>query len=316
MWWKLVLLGALVVAAIFLFRYGGWLRYAHEQRKRERKFTVEDPKHRPKPAAWNDDQLTLSWLGHSTLLINFYGVHIVTDPVFSDAIGIRLMGKQFGPKRLIRSALTPEQLPRLDLIVQSHAHLDHLDVHSWKLLPRNAAVVMASQNSRHIRHLGFNPVHELHWGQALQVGGVLITAIEVRHWGERFPWSSWHGYNGYILERKGRSILFGGDTAYTEALRKACQGRKIDVAILPIGGYQPYIHAHAHPDQVWKMFTDMRADHLVPIHHQTFVLSHEPPDEPLRLILDAAGDQQGKIVVREIGQTFVFPEKSSRATRL
>lgn len=305
--WKYILLVPVVLLATFVLQYRGWIRYAIQQRRRERHFTSKTPTHHPEPLKWRDDQLTLSWLGHSTLLINFYGVRVITDPVFSENVGIRLLGMfQFGPRRLISCALTPAEFPPLDLIIQSHAHLDHLDVRSWRQLPRNAAVVMASNNSKYIRHLGFSPMTELHWGESVEAAGVRVTAVEAQHWGERFPWSRWHGYNAYLLERNGRTILFGGDTAYTENFRKVCDGRKIDVAILPIGGYQPWIHSHASPEQTWKMFNDIGAKYLVPIHHQTFILSYEHPEEPLQRLLKAAGGDADRVVLREVGETSIL----------
>lgn len=306
--WKFVLIGLALVFAFFAVRYAGWIRYAIQQRRREERFPTSAPRHYPQPRQWRDDQLTIAWLGHATLLINFYGVRIITDPVFSDAVGIRLLGLfHFGARRIVPCALAADQLPPIDLVLQSHAHLDHLDVRSWKQLPRKVTAVMAPETSQHIRHLGFASVTELHWGETAQAAGVRVTAVEVRHWGERFPWSRWHGYNAYLLERNGKTILFGGDTAYTNTLRKACEGRKIDVAILPIGGYQPWIQSHASPEQAWKMFREIRADFLIPIHHQTFLLSHEPPGEPLQRLLKTAAAESNRIGLREIGETFVFP---------
>ena len=314
MWSHVILVLALiaVVLAVVLFQFRGWLRYAVRQRRREKAFPLRSPNHRPEPLRWRDDQLTLSWLGHATLLINLYGTHIVTDPVFGERVGIRILGfLRFGPRRLVSCALQPDGLPRLDLIVQSHAHLDHLDVWSWKQLPRQTAVVMATNNARHIRHLGFSPLTELRWGESTEMAGVRVTAVEARHWGERFPWSKSHGYNAYLLARNGKTILFGGDTAYTDTFEKACAERRIDIAILPIGGYAPWIQSHASPEQAWKMFRQIGARYLVPIHHQTFILSREPPDEPLRRLLAAAGEDAHRIVLREAGETFVLPQEDS-----
>lgn len=166
---------------------------------------------------------------------------------------------------------------------------------------------MAANNSRIVRRLGFSNVTELHWGETIEAAGVRVTAIQTRHWGERFPWSNWHGYNAYLLERNGHAILFGGDTAYTDNFRKACAARRIHLAILPIGGYEPWIHSHASPEQAWKMFEDIGAEYLAPIHHQTFILSREPPDEPLQRMLAVAGERRDRVVLRDVGQTFVVP---------
>jgi len=307
------LLGLLAVALLgLLFRVRGWIYYLVRQRRRDRQFPLTEPRHRPKPSEWRDDAVTVAWLGHATLLINFYGKYVLTDPVFSERVGIRLPGGALGPRRLVRSPLAAAELPALDLILQSHAHMDHLDIRSWKQLRPGPAVVMAPNNARYIRGLGFAPVTELRWGETLEVGGVKVTAVEVKHWGQRVPWSRGLGYNAYLLERNGHTILFGGDTAYTDSLRRACEGRRIDVAILPIGGYFPYIHMHASPEQAWNMFRGLGAGFLIPIHHQTFILSYEPPQEPLQRLLAAAGDESDRVVIREIGETFVLPDTEAR----
>ena len=297
-----------VLMALALLRLLWLVRCVRRQLKRARNFVIRSPACQPNPSAWRADQTTIAWLGHATLLINLRGKQILTDPVFSEVVGPHLpWGTQIGPRRLVHCPLQPEQLPPLDLIVQSHAHMDHLDTASWKRLPVGPAVVMAAQNQRYIRRLGFGPITEMQWGQSATVAGVQTTAVEVNHWGERFPWSRDHGYNAYLLERQGVTILFGGDTAYTQSFRRACVGRKIQVAILPIGGYQPYIRSHASPEQAWQMFLELGAEYLIPIHHQTFILSAEPPAEPLQRLLAAAGPAADKIVIREVGATFVVP---------
>ena len=281
-YWLIVVVAILVV----LYPFQGWITWLVHQRRRERRFAVVAPPRRPTPSEWRDDRVSIGWLGHATLLMNLHGKNVLTDPVFGASVGLHLpLGISFGPRRLVRCALEPEELPRLDLIVQSHAHMDHLDTRSWRRLRPGPAVVMAAHNARYIRRFGFERVTELDWGESVEVAGVKVTAVEVKHWGERLPWSREHGYNAYLLEREGAAILFGGDTAYTESFRRACAGKKIDVAVLPIGGYQPYVRAHASPEQAWQMFREIGAEYLIPIHHGTFILSYEPPAEPLQRLL-------------------------------
>src|ERR1700742_1781302 len=90
--------------------------------------------HQPTPQAWSDDQVTVSWLGHATVLVNFFGLNILTDPVFFDRCGIRVPPLTIGPKRYDACALRPEELPRIDLILLSHAHFDHFDLRSLRTL--------------------------------------------------------------------------------------------------------------------------------------------------------------------------------------
>jgi L-ascorbate metabolism protein UlaG (beta-lactamase superfamily) len=235
------------------------------------------------------------------LLINFYGKWILTDPVFGESIGLHLFGfLSFGPRRLVHCPLRADELPPLDLVLLSHAHMDHLDTKSLRQLKPGPAIITAPRTSQYLRM----PARELHWGATIETNGLRVTAIEINHWGARLPYGRERGYNAYLLERNGHAILFVGDTAYTDTLQRACAGRAVDVAILPIGGYKPYIHSHASPEQTWKMFQDSQARYLAPIHHSTFVLTHEHPDEPMKKLIAAAGPQTNRVILREIGETF------------
>ncbi|MEJ7615811.1 MAG: MBL fold metallo-hydrolase [Pyrinomonadaceae bacterium] len=112
-----------------------------------------------------------------------------------------------------------------------------------------------------------------------------------------------------MLEKRGRTIVFGGDTAYTKSfatLRRRTP--RIDLAVMPIGAYDPYIHVHASPEQAWAMSREMNATYMLPIHHATFQLSREPVREPVTRLLMAAGAERWRVAVTEIGQTWVMPE--------
>ena len=86
--------------------------------------------HKPSPASWSDNAVTLAWLGHATVLINFFGVRILTDPTLYPRIGVDLLLGSLGPLRLVQCALTPAEIPDIDLVLVSHAHFDHLDTPS------------------------------------------------------------------------------------------------------------------------------------------------------------------------------------------
>ena len=299
--WCYIVLGLLLVMAVALYPFQKWITYLFNQRRLESRFSTVNPKHHPDPRQWPNNRITLSWLGHATMLIYFHGKWILTDPVLGESIGLHLFDKlSFGPRRLVHCPLGTDQLPVLDFVLISHAHMDHLDTKSLRQLKSRPIVITASQTSDCLPM----PARELHWGENVETNGVRITAIKVNHWGARLPYGRARGYNAYLLERNGHAILFVGDTAYTENLARACAGRDIDVAILPIGGYNPYIRSHASPEQTWKMFTDLKARYLAPIHHSTFVLTQEPPDEPLQRLLAAAGPRADRVVLREIGETF------------
>jgi L-ascorbate metabolism protein UlaG (beta-lactamase superfamily) len=135
-----------------------------------------------------------------------------------------------------------------------------------------------------------------------------VEAIPVAHWGARMMRDTHRGYNGYVLEREGRSVCFAGDTAYTDAfaaLRK--DGRRLDLAIMPIGAYDPWIRAHCTPEQAAAMAEDAGARHFVPIHHQTFKLSSEPMDEPALRIRSVFARDPARLLAVDVGETFRVP---------
>jgi len=270
------------------------------------------PRHRPAPSKWRDDAITGSVLGHSTVYLNFLGVRILTDPVFSTRVGPGLPPFVLGPKRYHAPALKPREMAAPDLIVLSHAHFDHFDVWSLRKFDRRTPVVTARATSDLLRCRGFRHVHELHWNETKTIdtrgGPVRVTALEVAHWGVRMMKDDHRGYNGYLLERGGHAVCFAGDTAYTNAFAKLHdENRPIDLMLMPIGAYDPWIRAHCNPEQAADMARQAGALAFVPIHHETFKLSSEAMDEPAARIRAAFKDEPERLLAVNVGETFRVP---------
>jgi L-ascorbate metabolism protein UlaG (beta-lactamase superfamily) len=261
--------------------------------------------HRPDPRSWPNTQLTVAWLGHATVLINFHGSWVLTDPALERRIGLGRGLAKLGPKRLIEPALRASELPPLDLVLLSHAHMDHTDLGTLCRLPADTPVVVQTGNRDLVRR--FRRVNELAWGEETEIHGVRIESTESRHWGARMITDTQRGYGGYLLQKQGRTVLFAGDTAYTDALTPLGRRGHIDLAILPIGAYDPWIANHASPEQAWAMFKALGAVYVLPVHHSTFRLSREPPDEPIRRFLAAAGEERWRVVGGEVGATAAIP---------
>ena len=277
-----------------------WNQYAAE-RKRD----IAPPPVVPDVKHWPDHGLHVAWLGHSTTLLKIDGFTIITDPVFSDRAGVNLGVTTLGVKRLVAPALEISELPELDLILLSHAHMDHFDLPSLRRLEsRQVDVVTASQTSDLLRVSKYKTVSELKWGEVRQVGPATVRGLEVNHWGARVRTDTFRGYNGYLLQVGRYRVLFAGDTANTDKLRGVADSGSVDLAIMPIGAYNPWIHYHCNPEQAWRMTQEARAEHVLPVHHSTFLLSREPMSEPLERFQDAAGAESKRIVVRGIGQEF------------
>ncbi|HEV3409510.1 MAG TPA: MBL fold metallo-hydrolase [Chthoniobacterales bacterium] len=263
---------------------------------------------RPVPTEWRDEELTAAWLGHATVLINFYGIKIITDPVLFPRCGIRLPGFTIGPKRLTAPALRARELPKIDLVLLSHAHFDHFDMRTLHRLPHTADVITACRTRDLLRFTWFRSKNELRWGEATEIrrrqGAVRVTAFPVKHWGARLRHDHHRGYNGYVLERDGHRMIFGGDTAYLDSFAKLRQHGGFELAIMPIGAYDPWIYSHATPEQAVAMADAAGAEHILPIHHQTFRLSAEPLREPIARFEAALSRAPHRIALREIGETF------------
>jgi L-ascorbate metabolism protein UlaG (beta-lactamase superfamily) len=256
----------------------------------------------PDPARWPDRGVHMAWIGHSTVLMKIDGFTILTDPVFSTRIGLGLGPLTLGLKRMVRPALELERMPRADLILLSHAHLDHFDLPSLRALEnRHTAVVTAARTSDLLRAERYLRVYEMGWEDELQVGPARLRGLEVNHWGARMRSDTWRGYNGYLI-RVGRwRILFAGDTAITDAFERVGGA---EVALMPIGAYNPWIRVHCTPEQAWRMANQARAEHVLPLHHRTFNLSQEPSGEPLERMLTAAGAEEKRVALRMIGEEF------------
>ena len=263
--------------------------------------------HTPDPAAWSDNSITLAWLGHATVLINFYGVRVLTDPALFPRIGVDVRLTTVGPLRLTACALPAPQLLEIDVVLLSHAHFDHLDTASLRALRGHPVVVTAPKTADLVP---VRAVYEIAWNQSVRLstrhGDLEVRAVEVKHWGARLNHDFYRGYNGYVIRREGRALLFGGDTAHTRAFAGHRRHGPYEAAIMPIGAYDPYIYNHCTPEQAVAMADAAGAHLFVPIHHKTFRLSEERFNEPIERAEAALVKERDRLAVREVGDTVVI----------
>lgn len=286
----------------FAFQAGPllWRRMSEDRRR-----AVLPSPRVPRLAGWPRDGLRAVWIGHSTVLIQVEGFTILTDPVFSTRIGVKVGPVVVGMKRIVEPAVNVGVLPVPDLILLSHAHMDHLDRPSLRELEnRRTTVITAAKTSDLLRVKRYAGVYELKWDESRQVGPASIRAFEVKHWGARTRTDVHRGYNGYLIEAGRHRIVFGGDTAYTDHFRKLRSSKPVDLAIMPIGAYDPWIHAHCNPEQALAMANHAGAEFVLPVHHRTFKLSNEPYSEPLDRLVAACGSAEDRVAVHEIGGQF------------
>jgi len=267
---------------------------------------------KPDPAGWSDNQVTICWLGHTSVLLNFYGIRVLTDPALGNRVGISVGFGMAGPKRFIAPALRFKELPPIDVVVLSHAHMDHMDLPSLRKVPAETPVITAKVTSDVLAGTRLKHVTELSWNEQMTVrtanGDLHIEALEVKHWGQRWPSEIVRGYNGYVLRREDKAILFGGDTAFTPVFKTTRSRGPFEAAIMPIGAYRPWIWNHCTPEQAVEMANWAGVRYIVPVHHQTFRLSDEPMNEPIERLQAALDREPERLALREVGATFVCPK--------
>jgi L-ascorbate metabolism protein UlaG (beta-lactamase superfamily) len=267
-------------------------------------------RHVPTPMSWDNNKITASLLGHATVLINFEGLNIITDPVLFPRIGAHSIFGTFGPIRRQACALNPAQLPKIDLVLLSHAHLDHFDIRSLNALKGSVHAVSARNTTDLLEQTAIREFSELGWGEKKQVrtdnGDAEVTAFEVKHWGARWRHDTQRGYNGYIVSRNGKKIIFGGDTAMTDGFKDISGKGPFEFACMPIGAYNPFIWSHCNPEQALQMANDAGAKYVLPMHYFTFRFGREVSTEPIERLATALKSETDRLAWREAGETFVL----------
>ena len=273
---------------------------------------------KPIPAEWSNNAITIAWIGHSTVLMNFFGKIILTDPVLFEKIGIYVWGTTIGQSRYSPPALSFDEIPQPDVVLLSHAHMDHTDYKSLKALTDKYAgkidCITAYNTSDVAGDLNWKSIKEMDWGDEHTLPGFSFKALRVKHFGWRYPWEKdrskgfmkdGRSFNAYLIERNGKTVLFGGDTALQDYFAKDIN-RKVDVAIMPVGAYNPWRFNHCSPDEALKMAKAAGAGVFIPIHCCTFKQGIEPVDEPIKLVKKYAIEFNMNVGIEELGGTFTL----------
>ena len=264
--------------------------------------------HHPRFAV--NGELAVTFIGHASFFVQIGGRNVLIDPNFARWL--------FVLKRLRRPGLRVRDLPPIDLVLVSHAHFDHLHRPSLRAIVHQTlrergtapAIIVPSHVSDLVSDLGFSEIIELDWWNNSRQGNLAITHVPSRHWGARILKDSHRGYGGFVLKAGKHSVYHAGDTAYFAGFREIGRRLSPELALLPIGAYNPpaFRNVHTNPADATRAFLDLNARWMVPMHYGTFRLSHEPMDEPLQLLekeARAAGISD-RVVVMEEGVTRFF----------
>ena len=258
---------------------------------------------------------SVMWVGHSTVLINHKGVTVLTDPHFTERAGPFGM---MGPKRITPPPFAIEDLPKIDIILISHNHYDHLDKQSISQLLQNQPQIkffVPLGLSPILRSFGATEIFEVDWWQSVECGGVKLWSTQVQHWSRRsFFDRNKTLWSGWMLRWKDFSFYFTGDSGFSGDFMKTAQRcGNPTLAAIPIGAYDPREFmkvAHMNPEEAVRTFQDLGAKYAFAIHWGTFKLSLEPMDEPpmhLNISLEKAGIHHSKFKCLKHGEQWRSP---------
>jgi L-ascorbate metabolism protein UlaG (beta-lactamase superfamily) len=263
-----------------------------------------------KPRLVSNGELGLTFIGHSSFFVQMGGQNVVIDPNFARWL--------FVLKRLRQPGVRPRDLPPVDVVLVTHAHFDHLHRPSLRSIVQHTRrrsgkppiIVVPRDVFDLVSDLGFEDVVELDWWNSYRHHDLTVTHVPSRHWGARILRDSHRGYGGYVLRGGKHSLYHAGDTAYFAGFQEIGRRLSPELALLPIGAYNPpsFRNVHTNPADATRAFLDLHARWMVPMHYGTFRLSHEPLDEPLQLLeqeAKSAGIEE-QVVVLEEGVTKFF----------
>jgi N-acyl-phosphatidylethanolamine-hydrolysing phospholipase D len=232
---------------------------------------------------------SVTWIGHATLLIQLNGTNILTDPQWSQRASPVTWG---GPRRLSLPGVAFENLPRIDVVLISHDHYDHLDLNTVKRLAdaHDPLFLVPLGMKKWFADNGMRHVQELDWWQERNHRGVRFVCVPAQHFAQRTLWDAnerlWASWA--ILSRE-RRLYFSGDTGYFDGFKEARRRLgPFDIAALAIGAYRPpeiMKAVHLTPEEAVQAVIDLDARTLLGIHWGTFDLAEEPLDEPPQRML-------------------------------
>jgi len=319
-------------------------RQERTRKLREKDYSYVVPTLRPDLTYLHHNRVepTMTWIGHSTFLLQHSGLNIVTDPVWSQQLGLH--------KRMVPPGVAIDDMPPIDVVLVSHSHYDHLSITSLRRLQGTKTLLVPAGLKQKLQLKGFMRVHELQWWESVVVRGVKFTFVPSQHWARRTPWdmnrSHW---GGWVIERiaadeaplagaeaaecgdkaglppaaipsptsDARPILslaptiyFAGDSGYFRGFADIGKRFAIDVAMMPIGAYEPEWFMgpqHVSPEEALQAYLDTEAGWFVPMHYGSFKLADDTPREALDRLESgrlALGIPRERLLVLAHGETW------------
>lgn len=257
------------------------------------------------PASWR-----ATWLGHSSFLIQGQGLSLLIDPVFAEhcsPVPIRSL------RRRVPTPCKLEELPKIDAVLLTHSHYDHMDLNTLRSLGTDTPLYVPSGHTRALARKGFTCVTEIAWHESATLApGITLTATPAQHFTARTLWDRNVGHwCGWLIQSAAFKLWHAGDSGYCPAFAQLGESYgPIDFAMIPIGAYQPrmIMHTmHMNPEEAVQAFIDSRVERAVAMHWGTFRLTDEPMGEPpirLREELTRRGIPHERFVAGTVGESW------------
>ncbi|WP_110929627.1 MBL fold metallo-hydrolase [Bacillus massiliglaciei] len=262
------------------------LKWSQERRKKVKDIDTLIPQAERKETERlqsNRSETSITWIGHSTFLIQVQGLNILTDPVWAKRMGAQ--------KRQTEPGLSIQDLPEIDIVVISHGHYDHLDFQSIRKLSGNPYFLVPEGLKHLFKIRGYQQVIESNWWEGFVMEDVKLTFVPAQHWTRRtiFDMNTSH-WGGWVIEDldTGVGIYFAGDTGYFRGFEDIGREFNLDYVLMPIGAYEPEWFmqvSHINPEDAVKAFQELTGSVFIPMHYGAYRLADDTGPEALERLI-------------------------------
>lgn len=258
------------------------LRWSKERREKKKDLSIQIPQYDRKDVKrifHNRSNFSITWIGHSTFLIQIEGLNILTDPVWAKWMGTG--------KRMTEPGLPIDQLPEIDVVLISHGHYDHLDFPTIKRLRGDITFYVPIGLKSLFRKKGYKKVIEANWWESFLHKEISLSFVPAQHWTRRTLMdtntSHWGGWIIHSHQLK-RNVYFVGDTGYFRGFKEIGERFALDIVLMPIGAYEPewfMRDSHINPEDAIKAFLELKGNLFIPMHYGAYRLADDTGPEAL-----------------------------------
>lgn len=254
-----------------------WQKERSENKKDLRVVIEQAPSKETEILSTNRSKTSITWIGHSTFLIQINGLNILTDPVWAKRMGFQ--------NRLTEPGISLKELPAIDVVFISHGHYDHLDFATIRRLKGNPTYFFPVGLSNKFKIRGYKKVIEAEWFDSFVLEGMTFSFVPAQHWTKRtlMDTNTSH-WGGWIIESEHHAIYFVGDTGYFRGFQEIAKRFTIDTVLMPIGAYEPewfMKESHLTPEDAVKGFLEIAGTTFIPMHYGTYHLADDTGPEAI-----------------------------------